>query len=89
MISCQQPPACAPTPTACTKLRDEFFQKGEELDAADDPAATCWRDGGRIDYAAPNSTPDSHNLGHYRSVRDHPGLQEDPDNFRHEQALCN
>lgn len=71
-------------------LRDEFFAEGKRLDSLNDPAANCWRDGMRIDYdAAPNTTPDSHNLGHYKSVRDYPELQEDPGNFRHEHALCN
>lgn len=72
------------------QLRDAFFAEGKQLDAAGDPAANCWRDGMAIDYSvAPNSTPDSHNLGHYKSVRDFPELQEDPTNFRHEHALCN
>ena len=72
------------------KLRDEFFAEGKLLDAAGDPAANCWRCGMRIDYeAAPNTTPDSHNYGHFKSVRDHPELQEDPDNARHEHMLCN
>jgi len=72
------------------KLRDEFFAEGKRLDAAGDPAANCWRDGLPIDYNVDaNTTPDSHNLGHFRSVRDHPELQEDPTNFRHEHALCN
>jgi hypothetical protein len=72
------------------KLRAEFFAEGKQLDEAGDPAANCWRCKMRIDYDAdPNSTPDSHNLGHFKSVRDHPELQEDPDNFRHEHTLCN
>jgi len=71
-------------------LRKEFFEQGQALDAAGDPAANCWRDGGRIDYdAPPSSTPESHNLGHFKSVRDFPELQEDPTNFRHEHTLCN
>lgn len=72
------------------KLREEFYQAGKALDAAGDPEANCWRDGMAIDYdAAPGTTPDSHNLGHYKSVRDFPELQRDPTNFRHEHALCN
>ena len=72
------------------KLRTEFFEEGRRLDAAGDKAANCWRDGQRIDYdVPPNSTPESHNLGHYKSVRDFPHLQEDPTNFRHEHRLCN
>ena len=72
------------------KLRDEFFAEGQRLDAAGDPKANCWRDGQPIDYSVPaNTTPESHNLGHYKSVRDFPHLQEDPTNFRHEHALCN
>jgi hypothetical protein len=74
------------------KLRAEFFEEGKRLDA--DPEtrhlANCWRCRGRIDYdAEPNSTDDSHNLGHFKSVRDFPELQEDVDNFRHEHRLCN
>lgn len=72
------------------KLRDEFFAEGKALDAKGDPEANCWRCEQKIDYdAGPSSTPDSHNLGHYRSVDDFPELQEDWDNFRHEHALCN
>lgn len=71
-------------------LRDEFFAEGKRLDAEGDPSANCWRDGMRIDYdAEPNTTPESHNLGHFKSVNDYPELQEDPTNFRHEHALCN
>jgi len=74
------------------ELREAFYQEGKRLDA--DPAtrdqSVCWRDGQRIDYdAAPNTTADSHNLGHYKPVADFPELQEDPTNFRHEHALCN
>lgn len=71
-------------------LRADFFAEGKALDAKGDPEANCWRCRGKIDYdAEPNSTDDSHNLGHYKSVRDHPELQEDRDNFRHEHRLCN
>ena len=35
------------------------------------------------------TTPESHNLGHYKSYRDFPEMLEDPTNFRHEHALCN
>lgn len=74
------------------KLRDEFFDEGKRLDA--DPEtrekANCWRCKERIDYTVgAGTTPDSHNLGHYFSVEDHPELQEDPSNFRHEHRLCN
>lgn len=74
------------------KLRDDFFDEGRRLDA--DPAtrdqANCWRCKQRIDYTVKaNTTPDSHNLGHYYPVDDYPELQEDPSNFRHEHALCN
>lgn len=72
------------------QLRAEFFDEGKQLAAAGDPEANCWRCKLPIDYEAePHSTPESHNLGHYRSVRDHPELEEDPDNFRHEHRLCN
>lgn len=73
-------------------LRTEFFEEGQRLDA--DPAtrhlANCRRCRQRINYQVPaNTTPDSHNLGHFKSVRDFPELQEDRSNFRHEHALCN
>lgn len=71
-------------------LRAEFFAEGKRLDAEGDPAANCWLDGQRIDYNAdPGTSPDSHNLDHFHSVRDHPELQEDPSNFRHSHKLCN
>lgn len=70
--------------------REQFFQKGKELDAKGDPAANCWLCKERIDYSAePHSTPESHNLDHYHPVATHPELQEDPDNFRHSHRLCN
>lgn len=77
---------------AMHKGRQEFFEEGRRLDA--DPAtrhlSVCWLCAGRIDYdAAPHTTPDSHNLDHYHSVRDHPEMQEDPSNFRHAHMLCN
>jgi hypothetical protein len=72
------------------ELRDAFFEEGKLLDAAGDPEANCWLCGERIDYvAAPNTTPDSHNLDHYLTVSEHPELQSDPDNFRHSHSLCN
>ena len=74
------------------KLRDEFFLEGKRLDA--DPAtrdqACCWLCKGRVDYtAAPNTTPDSHNLDHAIPVDDRPDLQDDTDNFRHAHSDCN
>jgi len=72
------------------RLRDEFYAEGKALDAAGDPKADCWLCKGRIDYAAPpNTTPESHNLDHAKSVDDYPELQQDPTNFRHSHALCN
>lgn len=72
------------------RLRAEFFEQGKRLDAAGDPAGNCWLCKQRIDYdVAPNSTPSSHNLDHYRPVATHPELQDDPDNFRHAHADCN
>lgn len=72
------------------RLRDDFYAEGKALDAKGDKAADCWRCHTRIDYdAAPGTTPESHNLGHYKPVDDFPELQEDPSNFRHEHALCN
>lgn len=71
-------------------LRDQFFAEGKALDAAGDPAASCWLCKQRIDYSAsPNTTDDSHNLDHVKSVRDYPELQEDQTNFRHAHMLCN
>jgi hypothetical protein len=71
-------------------LRDQFFAEGKALDAKGDPAANCWLCNGRIDYDAdPNTTPDSHNLDHFKPVRDYPELQEDPALFRHSHMLCN
>lgn len=71
-------------------MRAAFFEEGKHLDAKGDPDANCWLCKQPIDYSAPpNTTPDSHNLDHYFSVRDYPDLQEDPDNFRHSHALCN
>ncbi len=74
------------------KLRTEFFLEGKRLDA--DPKtrdqANCWICHGRIDYDAdPGSTDDSHNLDHFKSVRDFPDLQEDPTGFRHAHRSCN
>lgn len=71
-------------------LRTEFFEQGKQLDAAGDTTANCWLCGMAIDYTIPaNTTPDSHNLDHYYTVRDHEELQEDPANFRHSHAACN
>ena len=74
------------------RLRDEFFDDGRRYDA--DPTtrhlSVCWLCKGRIDYdAKPGTTPDSHNLDHYLTVKDHPELQDDPDNFRHSHKSCN
>lgn len=72
------------------RLRDAFFEEGKQLDAAGDPEANCWICRQPIDYvAAPHSTPDSHNLDHFKSVRDYPELQHDPTNFRHSHRKCN
>jgi hypothetical protein len=72
------------------QLRDDFYAEGKRLDAKGDPAANCWRCHTPIDYdVAPHTTPESHNLGHYKSVDDYPELQEDPTNFRHEHRTCN
>ena len=74
------------------RLRKDFFSEGQRLDAG--PAtrhlANCWICQQRIDYTAePNSTPDSHNLDHYRPYSTHPELLEDPTNFRHSHQSCN
>lgn len=72
------------------RLRDEFLEEGRRLAAVGDPAADCWLCHEPVDYvAAPNTTPDSHNLDHYYPVEDYPELQDDPSNFRHAHALCN
>ena len=74
------------------KLRAAFFAEGKRLDA--DPAtrhlANCWLCGHRIDYLAePSSTPDSHNLDHFKPYADAPELIDDPSNFRHACFVCN
>ncbi len=71
-------------------LRAQFFAEGVRLDAAGDPAANCWICKERIDYSADaGTTDDSHNLDHFKSVSEHPELQEDPTNFRHSHKSCN
>lgn len=71
-------------------LRQEFFEQGKRLAAVGDPEANCWLCKLPIDYdAVPNTTPDSHNLDHYRPVSTHPELRLDPDNARHSHQLCN
>jgi 5-methylcytosine-specific restriction endonuclease McrA len=71
-------------------LRQVFFEDGKRLDAEQDSEANCWLCQLRIDYsAAPNTTPESHNLDHFFPVDDYPELQEDPTNFRHAHMLCN
>ena len=74
------------------RLRAEFFAEGQRLDA--DPAsrhlAVCWLCKQRISYdVPPGTTPDSHNLDHFRPVSTHPELQEDPTNWMHSHASCN
>ncbi|MCU1482934.1 MAG: 55, gp55 [Subtercola sp.] len=72
------------------RLREEFFAEGKRLDAQGDPAANCWICSQRVDYqVAPNTTPDSHNLDHFKPVRNYPELQGDPSNARHSHAACN
>lgn len=72
------------------KLREEFYQQGKRLDAAGDPEANCWLCKQPIDYdVAPGTTPASHNLDHYATVKDRPDIQEDPTNFRHAHRDCN
>lgn len=71
-------------------LREQFFEDGKALSSAGRPGSECWLCKQAIDYdALPGTTPDSHNLDHYHSVRDHPELQEDPSNFRHSHKACN
>lgn len=73
-------------------LREEFFAEGQRLsrDSETEAKSRCWLCGESIDYDAPaNSTPESHNLDHFKPVRDYPELQQDPTNFRHAHALCN
>ena len=76
------------------KLRDEFFAEGRKLSestfAETRALSDCWLCRMPIDYVAePHSTPDSHNLDHFKTVRDFPELQEDHDNFRHSHRACN
>lgn len=74
------------------KLRSQFFEEGKRLDADLDtrPLADCWICKQRVDYnVAPSTTPDSHNLDHYRAYADNPDLIEDPSNFRHSHFNCN
>ena len=75
-------------------LRDEFFAEGRKLSESADPEvralSNCWLCTLPIDYVADaHSTADSHNLDHFKTVRDHPELQEDPSNFRHSHRACN
>jgi hypothetical protein len=75
-------------------LRDEFFAEGRKQSQSPDAdvraLSDCWLCKMPIDYVAdPHSTPDSHNLDHYKVVRDFPELQEDPSNFRHAHRACN
>lgn len=74
------------------QLRDDFFEEGKRL-AADPETrhlSVCWLCKGDIDYEVePGTTPDSHNLDHRKSYRDHPELAEDPDNFEHSHDGCN
>lgn len=72
--------------------RQSFFEEGKRLDA--DPEtrhlSICWLCKERINYDVdPHTTPDSHNLDHFRTVRDYPELQNDPSNWRHSHRLCN
>jgi len=75
-------------------LRDEFFAAGKAQSQSDDTAvrelSDCWLCDSAIDYVAdPHTTPDSHNLDHYKTVKDFPELQDDPANFRHAHMACN
>lgn len=72
------------------KLKKAFFEEGQRLDAAGDPAADCWICHKRIDYSVPPGTTDlSHELDHYYPVSEYPELQEDPAGFRHSHRKCN
>ncbi|MBW3092661.1 hypothetical protein KIH79_06810 [Bifidobacterium sp. 82T10] len=72
------------------KLKKAFFEEGQRLDAAGDPAADCWICHKRIDYTVPPGTTDlSHELDHYYPVSEYPELQEDPAGFRHSHRKCN
>ena len=75
-------------------LRDEFFAEGRQQSGSDDPEvrvlSDCWLCKTSVDYVADaHTTPDSHNLDHYKTVKDFPELQEDPANFRHSHMACN
>jgi 5-methylcytosine-specific restriction endonuclease McrA len=75
-------------------LRDEFFTEGRQQSQSDDPEVRalshCWLCRTAIDYVAePHTTPDSHNLDHFKPFRDYPELNEDPSNFRHAHRACN
>lgn len=55
-------------------------------DARLQPCARC---GQPIDYDAEPGAPESFNLGHRLSWRDHPDERLDPANFQPEHSLCN
>jgi 5-methylcytosine-specific restriction endonuclease McrA len=74
--------------------RQEFFEQGRADSQSADPEvralSDCWLCHSPIDYVAdPHSTPDSHNLDHFKPVRDYPELQEDPSNWKHSHRACN
>lgn len=74
------------------RLRAAFFEEGKRLDADPETRAlsVCWICKTRIDYdAAPGTSDESHNLDHFKAVRDFPELQSDPTNFRHSHRVCN
>lgn len=74
------------------RLRAAFFAEGKRLDA--DPAtrhlADCWLCGERVNYQVDqHTTPDSHNLDHFKPFSTHPELLEDVTNWRHSHMACN
>ena len=75
-------------------LRDDFLAEGRKQsqspDADERALSDCWLCRLPVDYVADaHTTPDSHNLDHYKTVKDFPELQEDPSNFRHSHMACN
>ena len=75
-------------------LRDDFFDEGKAQSLSEDAKvrklSDCWLCDSAVDYVAdPHTTPDSHNLDHYKAVKHFPELQEEPTNFRHSHMACN
>jgi len=68
------------------RLRKEFREQCEKVNAP------CWMDGMPIDYTAPwddFGNDDRYQMDHFFPVSTHPGLQDDPTNFRASHAGCN